>query len=98
MGTDVIEVVDILAHESSQVTLTENDDVIQTLTPDTADETLAYGIRFRRTYGCFEDINSVGHTREVWTKLIVIVTDQKPRSFLKWCGIAPLLSDPSIAW
>ena len=46
MGPSVIEVVAVLAHQSSQVTLTENDDVVQTLTSDTANEALDTALVF----------------------------------------------------
>jgi hypothetical protein len=72
--------------------------MIQALAPDTTDEALARRIRFRRTHGDLEDLNVAGNKRETWTKLIVIVTDQKPRTLLKQSGIAPLLNNPGIAW
>jgi hypothetical protein len=96
MGTGVIEVVDILAHQPSQVMLTENDDVIQTLAPDTANEAFAYSIGFRCAHRCCEDINVAGNTREGGAKLIVIVTDQKPWFFSKRGCSALLLSNPGI--
>ncbi len=96
MGTDVIKIVDVFAHQSLQVTLTENDDVIQAFAPNTTDEALADGVGFWRTHRCFENINMAGNKREVGAELIIIVTDQKPWAFLKRRGIASLLSDPRI--
>ena len=98
MGTDVIEVVNVFTHQSLQVALTENDDVIEALASDTADEALTDGIGFRRTHRCLEDINVAGNSREMWTKLIIMVSDQESWSFLKRSSIAPLLSNPGIAW
>ena len=91
MGTDVIEVVNVFTHQSLQVALTENDDMIEALASDTADETLTDGIGFRRTHRCFEDINGAGNQREMWAKLIVIVTNQKPRTFLKRRGVVNIV-------
>lgn len=42
MRADVIKV-NILTHQSLQVPTTENENMIQTLAPDTADEALANG-------------------------------------------------------
>ena len=88
----MVEVVDVLAQQPSRVAVTENDDMIQALAPDTADETLADGIRFRRARGCFEDINrvsrSVGQTYRHChgSKTVVFpqtashyATDERPR-------------------
>jgi hypothetical protein len=58
MGPGVIEVVNVFAHQSLQVALTEDNDMIQALTPDTADEALANRIRVRRARWCSEHINS----------------------------------------
>ncbi|MBI5958565.1 MAG: hypothetical protein HY866_07520 [Chloroflexi bacterium] len=52
----------MFANQASQMTLTENNDVIQALAPDTADEPLADGIGFGRTHGRFEDLNRVSST------------------------------------
>ena len=62
-GAAQVEVVDILPHQPSQVTLTENDDVIQALTSDTAHEALTSRISFRRTHRCLEDLN-IAHKNE----------------------------------
>ena len=43
MGADVIEIVNVFAHQSLQVALTEDENMIQALAPDTADETPAHG-------------------------------------------------------
>jgi hypothetical protein len=86
MGTSRIEVVDVFAHQSSQMTFTENDDMIQTLASDTTDETLARRIGFRCAHGYFEDLNMAGRAREVCAKLVIIVADQKPWSLLKRRG------------
>jgi hypothetical protein len=56
MRTRRIEVVDVLVHQSSQMTLTENEDMIQTLPSDTTDEALARRIRFRCTHRYFENL------------------------------------------
>ena len=78
------------------MTFIENNHVIQTLASDIADEALVYGIRFWRTHEGFENINMVGYFREVYAKLLIIVTNQELRTFLKRGGIAPLLCDPDI--
>jgi hypothetical protein len=78
MGTRRIEVADIVAHQSSQMTLTENDDMIQTFASDTTDETFARRIGFRCAHGYFENLNMTNRAREMGAKLVIIVADQKP--------------------
>jgi hypothetical protein len=42
--------------------------------------------------------NIAGNKREVCSKLVIVVMDQKAWSLLKRGGIAPLLRDPGISW
>lgn len=90
----MVEVVDVLPYQPSQVTLTENDDVIQTLAPDTADEPFAHRVGFRCAYRRSEHFDILGNTREVDAAFPVVVTDQKPWRFPKRRRSAPLLRDP----
>ncbi len=91
MGTDVIKIVDVFAHQSLQVTLTENDDVIQAFAPNTTDEALTNGVGFWRTHRCFENINMAGNKREVGAELIIIIPDQSscPKDTMKYENGAP---------
>lgn len=70
--------------------------MVQTLTLDTANETLAYGIGFRCLNRRPELFNLpvFRYTRETMPVLAVIVPDQKAGSFLVRSGFSHLLGDP----
>ncbi len=90
MGTCTAEVPDIGFDLPMQMTITQEQDMIQQFTPDAADETLAYGVGFR----CFDwrmdhiDAAACGHVLELRTKLTIIIADEETRSFAKRRGFA----------
>ncbi len=96
MWSGVVKIEHVLLGQTSRMIFAQNEDVIEEFSLDTAHESLTDCIGFGCAHGCFEDIDSGGYIREVCAKLLIMVTDQEPRTFLKWGGIAPLLRDPGI--
>jgi hypothetical protein len=58
MRSGVIEIGDILANETIQMSLSQDQHMIQTFSPDTANEALTNCIGFRGTHRCSDDIDS----------------------------------------
>src|SRR5690554_5809877 len=98
MRTCVIEVPDILLDFPAQMTLTQDQDVIQQFTPDAANEALADRIGFGGFDWCMDHINAsaLRDAFELVAILAIVVADQKARSCAKWRSFAKLLGHPSI--
>jgi len=94
----VIEVGHIVANDPVHMALTQNQYMIQTFPSHAANEPLTYRVSFRRTHrgSDYLNLSILSHLGETLAILLVIVADQKPRSFgIRRC-FPDLLSDPDI--
>lgn len=96
MRTLRVEIADVLVHDATQVLLAENEYVIKAFTANAADESLAEGVRTRRTNRRAEDFNLGRDVRKVFPVFPVIIADQILWAHAKRCCFAPLLRDPGI--
>jgi hypothetical protein len=84
----------------SKVILAEDQDVVETLAAEAAEEAFADSIhvgRFRRDRE-HVDARAVGGGGKVAAEFAVVVPDQKPRGLLVGCGLPQLLGDPGVGW
>ncbi len=74
---------DIFLKDAAEVILTEDEDVVEALPPDTAQEALADGraVRRPRRDGHHIDTRTFSYSLELGAVLVVVVTDEEPRSF-----------------
>jgi hypothetical protein len=98
MRSSMIEIGDILANETIQMALPQDQHVIQTLSPHTTNEALTNRIRFgcshRRSYDL--DAPPLGYLCETLPILAVIVSDEKTWSFIVGCCFSYPLGNPEI--
>ncbi len=99
MGTSLIKECDVLAHDPAPVSLTQNQDEIQTFASDAPDEPFTKGIGFRREVRGPDDFDARAFSNldEMQAIFGVIVTNQKARSNPEGCCLAYLLGNPCIA-
>jgi hypothetical protein len=73
--------------------IAQDQDVVQTLTSNTADEPFAYGVRFGSIGRRVNEFNASARQRMFKTlaKLVIIVADQKAWPFSRRCGFPHLL-------
>ena len=98
MRPRVVEIRNILANDTMEMSLTQIEDMIQALAPHTADEPLADRIGSRCFHRGLEhlDLPVLGYSGKAPSILLVIVSDQKTRSLSIGCGFPDLLRDPNI--
>jgi hypothetical protein len=80
MRSSVVKVLRVLLHDSVQMPLAQDQDVVEALAPQAAEEALAYGVRLRCFVWCFQHLNACGHSLERISILVVVVPDQVSRS------------------
>ena len=92
----MIEVADVFGEHFEQVALTQDDDVIETLTTHATEEALTGGIHIWRSHGGLDDPRpeGLGSAVEVGAELAVPVADDETRSLAERRGIAHLLRCP----
>jgi len=99
VGTAVVEEGDVLTHNASDVTLAENQDVIQAFASNTTEKALTKRIGFRRLQGRAEQLDM--STRDRSLKLqpifVIVVADQEAWPNPKTGRLTHLLCDPGVA-
>jgi hypothetical protein len=96
MGTGMIKIAHVLPDLASKVTLIENEEMVETFAPNTADEPFTNCIGFRRSDWGSKNLYLSGSMEEVETILFVIIADQKFGTFSEGRGFTELLRNPSI--
>ncbi len=98
MRTRIVEVKHVLFGQPPGMVFTQNKDVIEEFTPDTAQETLTHRVRL----GCIggrvdeRDPSSIDGVVKQRTVLAVIIADQKTWTVAKRCRLSDLLCQPGI--
>ncbi len=85
MGSSMVKVGDIFTYNAPQMTLTQDEHIIQTFASQIAQEPLAKRVRARRFHRGFQnvDIHPIRHMLELRPILAIIVPDEKARSLTK---------------
>jgi hypothetical protein len=98
MRPGMIEIRDVFPDDAVQVTLNQDQEVIQTFASHAADEAITDHVSFRCSYRCPENVDPsvFRHAREAWSILAVIIPDQKAGSFIVRRSFSHLLGDPEI--
>jgi len=93
-----VKVVRIRVEHAVKLLLMQNEQMIEALTPYTAEESLTDGIRSRGVIRSFKNLNvtCLRNPREVLPKLAIIITDEVFRPFIIGGGEPSLLCGPSI--
>jgi hypothetical protein len=91
-----IEVAGVFGENPFEVTLAEDEDVIEALAADAAQEALADRVRSWSSDGSAEDACPVcgGHPVEERTELAVAIPKEEPRTLSVGRRVAQLLRDP----
>ena len=94
-----VEVVHIGVEHALELLLMQDEQMIEALTPYTAEEALTDGIRARGVIWRFEHLNvtRIGNPSEAHTKLAVVITDEVLRPHTKGGGFPKLLCSPSVS-
>jgi len=98
MRSVVVEVAHVLAEDVPQLGLAQDQEVIETLAPHTAEEALTGGVPARRPV-CRPQCRDAGRRRDTGerlTVLAIVVAKQIPGAVGARRGLAPLLGDPGI--
>ena len=96
VGPSVVEIAGVFLERAAQMVLTEDQDVIEALSTQAAQEAFADRIRPGRSVGRAEYLDACGGPCEGRAVLGVVVADEVPRSFAKRSCVAELLGDPGI--
>src|SRR5690606_27093915 len=91
-------VVDVVVEHRPEMPLSENDDVIETLTSNAAEKAFACGVHERNTDCGFEDENAraFGDAVEGCAKLCVAITNNELGAFTEWRQLPQLLCSPAL--
>src|SRR5712692_3088757 len=94
-----VEVVHIRVEHPVELLLMQDEQMIEALTPYTAEEPLTDGIRARGVIRSFEnlDVTRSGNPSEAHPKLAVVITDEVLRPHSKGSGFPKLLCSPSVS-
>jgi len=94
----MIEIGDILANQTMQMSLLQDEHVIQTFSPDTAHEAFTDCVGFRSTHWRSDDLDSppVRDLCETLPVLAVIISNEKTGSFIVRRCVSYLLGNPEI--
>ena len=94
-----VEVVHIRVEHAVELLLMQDEQMIEALTPYTAEEPLTDGIRARGVIRSFENLNvtRLRNPSEAHTKLAVVITDEVLRPHSKGGGFPKLLCSPSVS-
>jgi len=96
----MIEIDLILLHGSIELPLAQDNEEVQAFTPYTAQESLANSVGLGSLIGRGQDFNArpFGGPVEGEAVLVVVVSNQKPRSLAKGGRLPQLLGHPGVAW
>ena len=96
--TRVVEIRDVFADDAVQVSLTQDQQMIQAFSSHASNKPLTDRIGFRRSHRSPEDFNLsiLSYAGETLGVLAVVVSDQKAWSFVIGGSLSDLLGDPDI--
>ena len=99
MRPGLVEVAYIRVEHAVELLLMQDEQMIEALTPYTAEEALTDGIRPRGVIRSFEnlDVTRRSNPSEAHTKFAVVITDEVLRSHTKGGGEPSLLCSPSVS-
>ena len=100
MWLNVVDVLNVLSENPAKLTFVEDEEVIQALSPDTAQEALAHGSGPWGTDGSPEDPDPARccDASELGSIRAVVVTDQGARPYSERRRFSQLVRDPHIGW
>jgi len=100
LRSGLIEVLGIGTQDTMQLLLVKDEQVIEALTPHTAQKPLTDGIGSRGVIRRLEhlDATGLGNSIEGRPKLAIMITDEVLRPHTKGGGFSQLLRRPSIGW
>ena len=100
MWPNIVDVRTVLSENPATLTVVEDEEVIQALSPDTAQEALAHGSGPWGTDGSPEDPDPARccDASELGSIRAVVVTDQGARPYSERRRFSPLVRDPHIGW
>src|SRR6267378_3911582 len=99
LRTRFVVVADVLGDDAPEVILTEDEDVVEHLSPERSDEALSKGIHVRRAYRRAHDAHArrPEYVSEARAELrVVIANDNLWRAV--HCGVPGLLRAPPVGW
>jgi hypothetical protein len=98
MRSGLIEVLNVGMKDTVQLLLVKDEQVIQTLSPHTAQKALTDGIGSWRVRRCFQYLNAAGcgHARETGSKLAITIPNEILRRLSKRSCFPQLLCSPGI--
>jgi hypothetical protein len=98
MRSCLVEVGYIGIEDAVELLLMQDEQMIEALTSDTAEESLTDGIGSRGVIRSFENLNvtCLGNPSEGHPKLAIIITDEVPRTRAIGGGLPKLLRRPSV--
>src|SRR5438309_2382888 len=98
VGAARVEVWHPFGQDPPKVILAEDQDVVEALAAEAAEEAFADGIHVGRVRRDRDhvDARAVGGVGKVAAEFAVVVPDQKPRGLLVGCGLPQLLGDPGV--
>ena len=94
-----VEVVHIRIEHALELLLMQDEQMIEALTPYTAQEPLTAGIRARGVIRSFENLNGtrLRNPSEANAKLAIVITDEVLRPHTKGGGFPKLLCSPGVS-
>src|SRR5215470_5075285 len=99
MRSGLIEVLDIGTQDTMQLLLLQDEQVIETFAPHTAQKAFTDRIGPWRVRRCFQDLDAagLGNPRESHPKLAIVISDEILRPHTKGRGEASLLGSPRVS-
>jgi len=101
MWTGVIEILDVFPDHAMQVPFSQNQDVIKTFSPHTAQKLFAERVGFRSAIGRLQDFNRASlrdsHEGFPTQSVAIAIPNQKARRLAVRRGFAQLLRDPGVS-
>jgi len=97
VGSGRVEVFNLPLDHVVKLFEMQDEQVVQALSAQAADETLAKGIRLRGLRGCLENFDAAGRHRKVLSKFAIPITDQVFRLLIPGRGFPQLLGHPLVS-
>src|SRR5258707_6859187 len=98
MWSCLIEILDVSTQDTMQLLLMEDQQVIQALSPDTAQKAFTHCIGSWRVVRCFEDLDAARccNTSETGSKLAIMIANEIFRRVSIGSRLAQLLCGPRV--
>jgi hypothetical protein len=100
MRTRSVVVADVFSDNPVQMTFSQQDEEIETLTPEAAPEALADRVGLWGPRGNQQNVNArpLYHPPKHLTKLTIPIPDEKTWFLIVWGGFPQLLGYPGVSW